>query len=111
VRLDLAQESSAEETGRYSPWVSRLLSELEHEVIVAHTPHSWGDGWHSESVHSHSQQVQALSGAPWGRAAQQASHDFKNEFARFIFRRRLRFQCDRSSGSLLITSRRLLLLT
>ena len=24
------------ETGMHSPWVSRLLSELEHEVIVAH---------------------------------------------------------------------------
>jgi transposase len=24
------------ETGTHSPWVSRLLTELEHEVIVAH---------------------------------------------------------------------------
>jgi len=24
------------ETGMHSPWVSRLLSELDHEVIVAH---------------------------------------------------------------------------
>src|SRR5580700_9262571 len=26
------------ETGMHSPWVSRLLSELGHEVIVAHAP-------------------------------------------------------------------------
>jgi len=26
------------ETGTYSPWVSRLLTELGHEVIVAHAP-------------------------------------------------------------------------
>src|SRR5438094_7109495 len=27
------------ETGMHSPWVSRLLSELGHEVIVAHARH------------------------------------------------------------------------
>jgi len=26
------------ETGMHSPWVSRALSELGHEVIVAHAP-------------------------------------------------------------------------
>ena len=26
------------ETGKHSPWVSRLLTELGHQVIVAHAP-------------------------------------------------------------------------
>jgi transposase len=32
----MARSRIALETGMHSPWVSRLLSELEHEVIVAH---------------------------------------------------------------------------
>ena len=32
----IPQSRIALETGTHSPWVSRLLTELEHEVIVAH---------------------------------------------------------------------------
>ena len=32
----MARNRIALETGTHSPWVSRLLSELGHEVIVAH---------------------------------------------------------------------------
>jgi transposase len=32
----IPQSCIALETGTHSPWVSRLLTELEHEVIVAH---------------------------------------------------------------------------
>ena len=32
----MARSRIALETGTHSPWVSRLLSELGHEVIVAH---------------------------------------------------------------------------
>jgi transposase len=32
----MPQSRIALETGTYSPWASRLLRELEHEVIVAH---------------------------------------------------------------------------
>jgi transposase len=32
----MPQSRIALETGTHSPWVSRLLTELEHEVMVAH---------------------------------------------------------------------------
>jgi transposase len=32
----MPQSRIALETGTHSPWASRLLTELEHEVIVAH---------------------------------------------------------------------------
>jgi transposase len=35
---DMPRSRIALETGMHSPWVSRLLSDLGHEVIVAHAP-------------------------------------------------------------------------
>jgi len=43
------------ETGMHSPWVSRVLSESEHEVIVAHARNVWpiGENGFTPSLRSH----------------------------------------------------------
>jgi transposase len=55
------------ETGMHSPWVSRLLSELGHEVIVAHARNVQLIGENrKKNDRMHAQTRTAICGA-WGR--------------------------------------------